>query len=73
MVGGAVWARAREVVKMVGRGREKEREGRVMVWSDALVLGGLGVSSMRVVGCFVVLAVMVRAEHSATSSLRVNW
>ena len=46
---------------------------RVMVWSDALVLGGLGVSSMRVVGCFVVLAVMVRAEHLATSRLRVNW
>ena len=66
-------ARAREVVKMVGEGGRRNAMGRVMVWSDALVLGGLGVSSMRVVGCFVVFAVMVRAEHLATSSLRANW
>ena len=67
------FARAREVVKVVGRVREEEREGRVMVWSDALVLGGLGVSSVRVVCCFVVSAVMARAEHLATSSLRASW
>ena len=47
--------------------------GGVMVWRDALVLGGVGVSSARVVGGFVVSAVVVRAGHLATSRLRASW